>query len=79
MDVLPFLRWGAGDGNVVAVASYFAWPLAPQGVRPRVHAALTVTDDKGTYSVPGACTGPGWTAWGADTLFNPTGNAGIAW
>lgn len=64
---------------MVAVASYFASPLAPKGVLPRLQAALVVTDAKGNYTVDEVTTSTAWTTWAADKLYVPTGNAGISW
>ena len=77
-DVLPYLR-ADGEVNTIGIASFFASPLAPLSVLPRVQAALVVTDDQGEYAITDAATSKSWQAWGADSYFNPTGDAGISW
>jgi hypothetical protein len=76
VDVLPFLRAG-GAPNVVGVASFFAHAFAKAGDRPAVQGVLAIADAEGSYNL--SATGDGWLGWGADSFFNPTGNAGVFW
>jgi hypothetical protein len=81
VDVSAFLRAG-GAANALGFACFWARAYAqyaPFAGGPRVHAALVVTDGSGTYTAAATGTAGGWTSWGADAYFNPTGNAGISW
>ena len=71
VDVLPFLR--ATGPNTLGVSSFFT-NAAAKGATPRFQAVLVLQDATGSYNA--TQTGAGWTAWGADTYYNPTGNAG---